>query len=81
MPPIEEAVYIHAVKDPAADIVNPVEIDRAWMIGTSLDQGPFGVLRTMGSDAFIVMLEGLVAAGGFSADDAALVRAYLQNNA
>ena len=69
-----------AVKVAAADIVNPVEIDRAWMIGTSLDKGPFGVLRTMGSDAFIVMLEGLVAAGGFSADDAALVRAYLQNN-
>jgi 3-hydroxybutyryl-CoA dehydrogenase len=32
----------------ARGVASPDEIDRAWMIGMNLDQGPFGIMRDMG---------------------------------
>ena len=68
-----------AIKVAAAGIADPAEIDRAWMIGTSLDQGPFATLEAAGHAAFLALLDGLVAAGGFDRTDAADVLGYLEH--
>ena len=67
-----------AVKVAAAGITMPSEIDRAWMVGTSLDQGPFAALDTLGKEAFVAMLGGLVSVGGFNAEEAIQVFEYLK---
>jgi enoyl-CoA hydratase/3-hydroxyacyl-CoA dehydrogenase len=60
----------------ASDVAEPHEVDRAWMAGTMLDAGPFGILDQMGIDTF-VSLSGSQP-GSLTADDAARVAAYLQ---
>jgi 3-hydroxyacyl-CoA dehydrogenase len=42
-----------AVTIALADVANPKDIDRAWMVGTGIDIGPFGILERMGTDEFL----------------------------
>ncbi|MDP5064320.1 MAG: 3-hydroxyacyl-CoA dehydrogenase NAD-binding domain-containing protein [Haliea sp.] len=87
--PVVEALYhplmtvwiASAIKVADADVADPTEIDRAWMVGTSLAQGPFAALKTVGTEFFITLLEALVAAGGFDPDDAYRVCHYLKKMA
>jgi 3-hydroxybutyryl-CoA dehydrogenase len=40
----------------ANDIASPEEVDRAWMVGMTLDTGPFALLEEMGPTAFLQLL-------------------------
>ena len=40
----------------ANDIASPDEVDRAWMVGMTLDTGPFALLEEMGHTAFLQLL-------------------------
>jgi 3-hydroxyacyl-CoA dehydrogenase/acetoacetate decarboxylase len=42
-----------AVTIALADVADPEEIDRTWMVGTGIDIGPFGILERMGADEFL----------------------------
>ena len=50
------ALVGNAIVLAANDVLAPEEIDRAWMVGMSLDTGPFGILDDMGIDAFLELL-------------------------
>ena len=63
------------------NVADPVDIDRAWMIGTSLDKGPFAILEQLGVPCFRSMFEQHVAAGRFDAEKACLVTEYLDGSA
>jgi len=67
----------HAVVLAALDVAEPVDIDRAWTVGTHLDAGPFTVLEHMGRAAFLQLLAQQVAAGRFDAHKSRMVEAYL----
>jgi enoyl-CoA hydratase/3-hydroxyacyl-CoA dehydrogenase len=58
------------------DILPPAEIDRAWMVGMSLDIGPFGILDDMGVDSCIALLGS--EASSLSPDQAGQVKRYLR---
>ena len=70
------ALVASAVLVAAAGVAEPAEIDRAWMVGTSLDKGPFAVLEEVGPDVFIDAFEVFAAASGFNPDNASIVRHY-----
>jgi 3-hydroxybutyryl-CoA dehydrogenase len=42
-----------AVTIALADVADPEEIDRTWMVGTGIDMGPFGILDRMGTEEFL----------------------------
>jgi len=69
----------NAVKVAAAEVLEPSDIDKAWMIGTSLDRGPFTVLAEVGAYRFETLLEELVGAGGFDPTEAQTVTEYVRN--
>ena len=50
------ALVGNAIVLAANDILTPDEVDRAWMVGMSLDKGPFGILDDMGVDAFLELV-------------------------
>lgn len=73
------AVWIaNAIKISAAGVADPKEIDRAWMVGTSLDQGPFATLNVFGREPFLALLDGLVIAGRFDRNDMSRISEYLR---
>jgi 3-hydroxyacyl-CoA dehydrogenase len=42
-----------AVTIALAEVADPEDIDRTWMIGTGIGIGPFGILERMGTDEFL----------------------------
>ena len=69
----------NAVKVAAAEVLEPTDIDRAWMIGTTLEQGPFAVLADVGADRFETLLEGLVDVRAFDPTEARIITDYVRN--
>lgn len=61
----------------AHDVLEPDDIDRAWMTGMFQSTGPFAVLEEIGADAFMAMLAEQVNAGFFSASRAHAAAGYL----
>jgi 3-hydroxybutyryl-CoA dehydrogenase len=74
--PLMLALVASAVLVAAAGVAEPEEIDRAWMVGTSLDKGPFTVLEEVGPEVFIDAFEVFAAAGGFNPENARIVSRY-----
>jgi len=72
------ALVGNAVLVAAHGVADPEDIDRAWMTGTYLDIGPFGILAQLGSPVFLVMLADQVAAGRFDPDKAKLIMDYFR---
>jgi 3-hydroxybutyryl-CoA dehydrogenase len=75
--PLEMALLASAVVVAAHDVADPADIDKAWMVGTSLDTGPFGILEQMGVPQFLCMFTEHTAAGRFDPERAQLVMEYL----
>ena len=75
--PLEMALVASAVVVAAHDVADPADIDKAWMVGTSLDTGPFTLLEQMGVPQFLSMFTEHVAAGWFDPERARLVMEYL----
>ena len=68
-----------AVKVAAAEVLEPSDIDKAWMTGTSLDRGPFAVLAEVSAYRLETLLEELVGVGGFDPKEAQTVTEYVRN--
>jgi len=75
---LNAAVIVAAVVVAQNGVADPEDIDRAWMVATSLDIGPFGLLDQRGIDSFLTALESQVALGLFHPETAAVVVSYLQ---
>jgi 3-hydroxyacyl-CoA dehydrogenase len=74
--PLLLAMVASAVQVAAADVAEPVDIDRAWKVGTNLDQGPFEILAELGTANFVEQFERHTAAGWFDPDNARIVLDY-----
>jgi len=74
------ALIGNGVKVAAAGVAEPADIDKAWTVGTFLEQGPFSYLEAMGPEQFARALEVAENAGYFPAAIATKVRAYLQSD-
>ena len=79
--PLSMALMASAVLVAAAGVAAPVDIDRAWTVGTSLDRGPFALLDEMGKDAFLAAFRQHVARGWFDPDKALTVIGYFEEAA
>jgi 3-hydroxybutyryl-CoA dehydrogenase len=79
--PLSMALIASAVLVAAADVAEPVDIDRAWTVGTSLDRGPFALLDEMGKGAFLEAFRQHVARGWFDPDNAHTVIGYCEEEA
>ena len=75
---LNAAMIVAAVLVAQNGVADPEDIDRAWMVATSLDIGPFGLLDQLGIDRFLVALESQVELGLFHPETAGLVTGYLQ---
>ena len=75
--PLMLALVASAVLVAAHDVADPADIDKAWMVGTSLDTGPFAILEDIGVAPFLAMFNEHVAAGRFDPDRAQHVKDYL----
>jgi len=75
--PLVMALVASAVVVAAHEVADPADIDKAWIVGTSLDTGPFALLEQMGVPQFKAMFARHVAAGRFDPDRARLVMEYL----
>jgi len=75
---LDTALVGNAVLLAAMEVADTTDIDRAWMVGTSVDIGPFGILAEMGRPAFLQLLAAETEAGRFSSPNARMVEAYLQ---
>ena len=73
------ALVASAVLVAAADVADPVDIDKAWKVGMSLDNGPFEILQGIGSATFIQQFKQHVAAGRFNPENAQIVMRYFDN--
>ncbi len=69
---IENAVLIAS-----REVVSKQDIDRAWTVGTRLQQGPFAIVDEMGKENFISLYTGLASVGLFTEKNVAVVTAYL----
>lgn len=75
--PLQLALVASAILVAAADVAEPADIDKAWMVGTSLDRGPFAILEDIGPAAFLEAFEPHAAAGRFAQDNARIVMDYI----
>ena len=73
---LETSLVAAAILVAAADVADPPDIDRAWMVGTSLDKGPFGLLDDMGPAVFVEKFSQHVAAGRSDPDNRETVLHY-----
>jgi 3-hydroxybutyryl-CoA dehydrogenase len=71
------ALIGNAVLVASLAVAEPADIDRAWMVGTYLDIGPFGILDKLGIPEFLLLLETQVTAGRFDSDRAQQVTDFL----
>ena len=77
--PILQAVLIaHGVVLAADEIANPVDIDRAWCIGTHLARGPFQLLAASGREKFDLDLSRLLDLKLIGNADVSRVRAWIK---
>jgi enoyl-CoA hydratase/3-hydroxyacyl-CoA dehydrogenase len=74
---MELALVGSAVLVAAHNVADPADIDRAWMVGTSLDTGPFALLEKIGTAQFKKRFSEHVAMGRFNPENARLVMDYL----
>ena len=74
---LQLALVASAILVAAADVAEPADIDKAWMVGTSLDKGPFAILGDIGPRAFLEGLQAHVAAGRFDPDKARIITKYM----
>jgi 3-hydroxybutyryl-CoA dehydrogenase len=72
------ALVGNAVLIAARGVAEPEDIDRAWMVGTYLETGPFQILQQIGEERFQGILASQVAAGRFDDTNARVVREYLR---
>jgi enoyl-CoA hydratase/3-hydroxyacyl-CoA dehydrogenase len=75
---LNSSMIVAAVLVAQGEVADPEDIDRAWMVATSLDIGPFGLLDELGIDSFLTTLETQVALGLFHPDSAGLASSYLK---
>lgn len=73
------ALVSNAILLAAEDVVDPEDIDRAWQVGTYLQQGPFQVLHAMGEENFLAALADAVNAQRVDQGLAERVRCWLQS--
>lgn len=78
--PLLLAMLASAVLVAAAEVAEPMAIDMAWKVGTSLDKGPFEILDELGSAAFLEAFAQHLAAGRFDPERGQLVVDYLNRN-
>ena len=71
------ALVANALLIAAHEVAAPRDIDRAWMVGTGQDTGPFNILQEMGEQAFRQALAGEVAAGRLDAGRAQVAETWL----
>ena len=74
---MELALIGSAVLVAAHNVADPADIDRAWMVGTSLDTGPFAILEQTGTAQFKKRFCEHVEMGRFNPDNGRLVMDYL----
>ena len=75
--PLATALVTSALSLAAQSVAEPEDIDRAWMVGTYLDTGPFAILEQMGTEPFLAALTGEVATGRLSPEQARAAEMYL----
>ena len=76
--PLATALVTSALALAAQSVAEPEEVDRAWMVGTFLDTGPFTMLEQTGRKSFLVALAGEVAAGRISPEQARVAETHLR---
>lgn len=64
----------------ANDVLEPADIDRAWMTGMFQNIGPFGILEQLGVAQFQQILADQVAAGRFDGHKGQIALGYLRQN-
>lgn len=64
----------------AHDVLEPADIDRAWMTGMFQNIGPFGILEQLGVAQFQQILADQVAAGRFDGRKGQIALDYLRQN-
>ena len=74
---MELALVGSAVLVAAHNVADPADIDRAWMVGTSLNTGPFAILEQTGAAQFKKRFCEHVERGRFNPDNGRLVMDYL----
>jgi 3-hydroxybutyryl-CoA dehydrogenase len=74
------ALLSSAIALAAEDVAAPADIDRAWTVGTYLDQGPFSILATMGASELQQALAAELESHRIDADTAGRVREWLRRN-
>ena len=76
--PLATALVTSALALAAQSVAEPEDVDRAWMVGTFLDTGPFTMLEQTGRESFLVALAGEVAAGRISPEQARVAETHLR---
>ncbi|MEH6548638.1 MAG: 3-hydroxyacyl-CoA dehydrogenase NAD-binding domain-containing protein [Pseudomonadales bacterium] len=59
-------------------VANIEDIDRAWMVGTHAEIGPFGIVDALGIDEFLAIYSAQVELGLFSKESADLLKSFMQ---
>ncbi len=78
--PLATALVASALTLAAQSVAEPEDIDRAWMVGTFLDTGPFAMLERTGRAPFLAALAEEVAAGRLSPEQAGAAETYLHDH-
>jgi 3-hydroxybutyryl-CoA dehydrogenase len=76
--PLATALVTSALALAAQSVAEPEDVDRAWMVGTFLDTGPFTMLEQTGRKSFLAALAGEVAAGRISPEQARVAETHLR---
>lgn len=76
---LSTVLIVNAICIAAADVADPEEIDRAWMLSFSLPRGPFGALDDIGTAEFLESYRQYVAANVLPIHQAEIVSEYLQS--
>ena len=76
--PLATALVTSALALAAQSVAEPEDVDRAWMVGTFLDTGPFTMLEQTGRESFLAALAGEVAAGRISPEQSRVAETYLR---
>ena len=74
------ALIVNALVVAAHDVLEPADIDRAWMTGMFQNIGPFGILEQLGVAQFQQILVDQAAAGRFDSHKGQIALGYLRQN-
>jgi 3-hydroxybutyryl-CoA dehydrogenase len=75
------ALVVGALCVAAEEVAEPADIERAWIVGTYLDAGPFTLLAQTGESDFLAALDFEERAGRLAPEKARVAKAYLQRQA